>query len=89
VIVNAQECQHRDEHCKSSVSIAIMSWHMHKNIVMRAVNQYNEFAWTQENFDAGGCWETSNLIVVALIAERHGPARKWGQVYKIEKTFPK
>ena len=43
-----------DEHCKSSVSIAIMSWHVHKNIVMRAVNLYNEFAWAQENFDAGG-----------------------------------
>jgi len=35
------------------VSIAIMSWHMHKNIVMRAVNLY-ELAWAQENFDAGG-----------------------------------
>jgi len=32
----------------------IMSWHMHKNIVMRAMNLYNEFAWAQENFDAGG-----------------------------------
>ena len=49
----------------NSVSIAIMSWNMHKNIVMRAVNLYNEFAWAQENFDAGGWWETSNLIVVA------------------------
>jgi len=36
------------------VSIAIMSWHMHKNIVMWAVNLYNEFAWAQENFDVGG-----------------------------------
>ena len=54
MFVNAQECQHGDEHCKSSVSIAIMSWHVHKNIVMRAVNLYNEFAWAQENFDAGG-----------------------------------
>ena len=61
MVVNAQECQHRDEHYKS---IAIMSWyvHVHKNIVMWAVNLYNEFAWAQENFDAG---ETSNLIVVA------------------------
>jgi len=39
---------------KSSVSIVIMSWHMHKNIVMRAVNLYNEFAWAQENFDVCG-----------------------------------
>ena len=43
-----------------------MSWHMHKNIVMLAVNLFNEFAWAQEKFDAGGWWETSNLIVVAL-----------------------
>jgi len=50
--MHAQECQHRDEHCKSSVPIA--SWLVHNNIVMRAVNLYNEFAWTQENFDAGG-----------------------------------
>jgi len=48
VVVSAQEYQHRDGHCKSSVSIAIMSWHMHKNIVMRAVNLYNKFAWDQE-----------------------------------------
>jgi len=54
VVVNAQECQHGDKHCKNSVSIAIMSWHMNKNIMMRAVNLYNEFAWAQENFDAGG-----------------------------------
>jgi len=26
-----------------NVSIAIMSWHVHKNIVMWAVNLYNEF----------------------------------------------
>jgi len=26
----------------------------HKNIVMWAVNLYNEFACAQENFDAGG-----------------------------------
>ena len=26
---------------------------------------YNEFAWAQENFDAGDWWEISNLIVVA------------------------
>jgi len=38
----------------NSVSIAIMSWHLHKNIVMWAVNLYNEFARVQENFDAGG-----------------------------------
>ena len=44
VVVNAQESQHGDEHCKSSVSIAIMSWHVHKNVVKRAVNLYNEFA---------------------------------------------
>jgi len=36
----------------NSVSITIMSWHLHKNIVMQAVNLYNEFAWAQENFDA-------------------------------------
>jgi len=54
VVFNAQECQHSDEHRKSSVSIAIMSWHVHKNIVMRAVNLYNEFVWAQENFDVGG-----------------------------------
>ena len=54
VVVNAQECQHGDEHCKSSVSIAIMSWHVHKNIVMWTDNLYNEFAWAQENSDAGG-----------------------------------
>jgi len=53
-VVNAQECQHRDEHCKSSVFITIMSWHMHKNIGMQAVNLYDEFAWAQENFDVGG-----------------------------------
>jgi len=57
VVVNAQ---HGDEHCKSSVSIAIMSWHVDKNIVMQAVNLYNEFAWAQENFDVG----SNNLIVV-------------------------
>jgi len=38
----------------NSGSIAIMSWHLHKNIVMQAANLYNEFAWAQENFDAGG-----------------------------------
>jgi len=54
LVVNAQECQHGDEHCKSSVSIAIMSWHVHKNIVMWAAKLYNEFALAQENFDAGG-----------------------------------
>jgi len=54
VVVNAQVCQHRDGNCKSRVSIAIMSWHMHKNIMMQAVNLSNEFAWAQENFDAGG-----------------------------------
>ena len=31
------------------VSIAKMSWHVHKNSVMRAVKS----AWAQENFDAG------------------------------------
>jgi len=41
VVVNAQECQHGDELCKSSVSIAIMSWCMHKNIVMPVNNLYN------------------------------------------------
>ena len=44
-----------------------MSWHVHKNIVMQAANLYNEFAWAQENFDAGCWWETSNLIVVTLL----------------------
>ena len=55
---------HGDEHCKNSVSIVIMSWHMHKNIVMQAVNLYNEFQWAQENFDVGGWWDTSHLIAV-------------------------
>ena len=54
VVVSAYECQHRDKYCKSSVSIAIMSWHVHKNIVMWAVNLYSKFAWAQENFDVGG-----------------------------------
>jgi len=49
----------------TSVSIAIMSWHIHKNIVIQAVYLYNEFAWAQENFDAGSWWDTSHLIVVA------------------------
>jgi len=30
-----------------------MSWHVHKKVVMLAVNLYNEFPWAQENFDAG------------------------------------
>jgi len=54
VVDKAQECQHGDEYCKSSVSIAIMSWRMHKNIVMQAVILYNEFAWALEDFGAGG-----------------------------------
>jgi len=37
-----------------------MSWHVDKNIVMQAVDLYNEFAWAQENFDVG----SNNLIVV-------------------------
>ena len=53
MVVNAQECQHRDKPYKSSASIAIMSWHIPrhilKNIVLQAVNLYNEFAWAQEN----------------------------------------
>ena len=30
MVVTAQECQHRDEHCKSSgyMYITIMGWHM-------------------------------------------------------------
>ena len=49
-------------------AIAIMSWHVHKNFVTRTVNLYNEFAGAQENFDAGGWWETRNLILVALLS---------------------
>jgi len=37
----------------NNVRVTIMSWHMHKNIVMRVVNLYNEFARAQEKFDAG------------------------------------
>ena len=47
-----------------------MSWHMHKNIVMQVVNLY-EFTWAQENFDAGGWWETSYLIVGGKLWKLH------------------
>ena len=40
----------KSTHCTSR----IMSSHVCKKIVVWAVNLYNEFAWAQENFDAGG-----------------------------------
>ena len=46
----------------NTARVAIMSWHVHKNIMLRAVKLYNEFVWAQKILMQAG---DENFIVVA------------------------